>query len=865
MEETTIGAVLFDGIEENPYLNELYDAILYNYGRQLFGLTNLPEKEISVPAALRFADILSKSVHTQNEETHKLWAQEIVALLNALRPDDELIQYYLGSVLTSVSNFRGVSLKAADYVSADLLDRIFTQVSKEYLRIPEAENEYFFRAQKEIYEKFNEPYFSYSAPTSLGKSYIMRTFIREQIAKGKQCNFAIIVPTKALINETTEKLTEVLGPELKEKNYRIVTSAGAMALEEEHNFIFAMTPERLLYLLILMKDIPIEYLFIDEAHKISKKDGRSAFYYKVVDMLSQRSTPPHIIFASPNIPNPEVYLQLIPDVANRENYKIATKFSPVNQEKFLIDFKCFELHYYNEATQKLTKYCSFPEDKGLLDFVHELGEGARSIVYSNSKDNVVEYALQYATQLQPLHDSDLDVLAQDIRQDVHGDYYLADIVEKGVAYHMGYLPSTIRARIESLYKDGKIHTLFCTSTLLEGVNLPADNLFITSHKNGGDMSPADFRNLMGRVGRIEFNLYGNVFLVCIKRKTKKERFLHLLQEKIVPQQLSLATALTPEQKTGIVSVLKSGQAEIPKDGSLPPAEYSLIRKVANILLKDIVSGRASRVKKEFSDVLSPEDEAAIVAAFAGREHSLDDDINLSLDQTEQLAREIRSGRLHYPAIRIGGKADYNELRNFLERLCDIFKWETYEYDTLGFRNKSSGAHTKLSHYAFVLNQWVSGMSLNHMVTDSIDYYRSTGKGKVKLKGQYVAFKDEAPYVNALISGMLEDIEDVILFRIANYFLRFSQEYRACFPDASFTDWYELVEYGTTNPEAVWLQRNGFTREAAAYITEKRSQYITFDDNDQLRLKPALLECENRSIRREAEQVQYNSPEIYLES
>lgn len=53
-----------------------------------------------------------------------------------------------------------------------------------------------------------------------------------------------------------------------------------------------------------------------------------------------------------------------------------------------------------------------------------------------AKDNVVEYALQYAAQLQPLHDSNLDVLAQDIRQDVHGDYYLADIVEKGVAYHM---------------------------------------------------------------------------------------------------------------------------------------------------------------------------------------------------------------------------------------------------------------------------------------------------------------------------------------------------------------------------------------------------------------------------------------------
>ena len=66
MEETTIGAVLFDGIEENPYLNELYDAILYNYGRQLFGLTNLPEKEISVPAALRFA------LHCPHQGCHRL-------------------------------------------------------------------------------------------------------------------------------------------------------------------------------------------------------------------------------------------------------------------------------------------------------------------------------------------------------------------------------------------------------------------------------------------------------------------------------------------------------------------------------------------------------------------------------------------------------------------------------------------------------------------------------------------------------------------------------------------------------------------------------------------------------------------------
>ena len=80
---------------------------------------------------------------------------------------------------------------------------------------------------------------------------------------------------------------------------------------------------------------------------------------------------------------------------------------------------------------------------------------------------------------------------------------------------MGYLPASIRLRIEEGFKDGMIRTMFCTSTLVEGVNLPADNLFITSYKNGrSDMNEVEFRNLVGRVGRIQYNLYGNVFMLA---------------------------------------------------------------------------------------------------------------------------------------------------------------------------------------------------------------------------------------------------------------------------------------------------------------------------------------------------------------
>ena len=589
-------------------------------------------------------------------------------------------------------------------------------------------------------------------------------------------------------------------------------------------------------------------------------------------MLAKREHAPHIIFASPNIPNPDVYLQLVTEKGEGESFNLRTRFSPVNQEKFLIDCKGHDLYSYNENTQKLTKLSSFDPDKELLDFVREIGEGKRNIIYSNNKDRVIEYALAYANPLDPLPDLELQQLAEDIRNEVHSYYYLADIITKGVAYHMGYLPATIRVRIELLYKKGSIKTLFCTSTLLEGVNLPADNLFITSHKNGGDMGPVDFRNLMGRVGRIEFNLYGNVFLVAIKWRTNKERYLSLLKEEIEPQKLSLVTALSNEQKEKIVKTLESGSTELLKEPDQSPSEYSLVRKFSNILLKDIVNERQSRVRKEFAEYLKPEVEARIMERFHDKENPMDEDITLSVDQTETLKDRIRGG-LHYPAIHIGGKANYNELYNFLVELCEIFKWETYEMDTLGYRNKDTGELSRLKHYAFVLNQWVSGIPIERMVADQIVQNIEINKqynaglvskqALVKYKGHYVAFENTPEHVNALIGNMLEDIEEIILFRISNYFLRFSKEYREVHPDDAFMDWYEFVEYGSTDPTAIWIQRNGFTREAAAYMTAAGRNLIIRTEDGKLRIKAELLESENQSVRREAEQIKYNSPEIFV--
>jgi hypothetical protein len=264
----------------------LYENILYNYSQQLFKIDKI-EMEVDIASALRFADILSKSVSTDKADKHKIWAQEIVALLHSLYPQDERIKNYMGSVLSNTGNYHGMSMMTPEYQPGTLLEKLYNGFNKEYLSIPAEPDSQFFRSQKEVYDHLSDPYFSYSGPTSMGKSFVLRMFIKKKIMDGSAMNFAVLVPTKALINEVTSKIINDLKEMLQEHNYRLVTSAGATVLKEDHNFIFVLTPERLLYLLISYPNIEIDYLFVDEAHKISAKDSRSTFYYKVVDMLSQ--------------------------------------------------------------------------------------------------------------------------------------------------------------------------------------------------------------------------------------------------------------------------------------------------------------------------------------------------------------------------------------------------------------------------------------------------------------------------------------------------------------------------------------------------------------------------------------------------
>lgn len=861
----TLAEELYRNVEESGYLKKIYSSLLFNYAVKVFQ-RNDASIAVNLRDALRFADILSKSINHPHSSQHRKLGQEIAILLKILYPHDVRVNQYLYSVLSTVGNYRGVQTSSlSEYKAIDALDGVFHEAEKEHLRIPNTDEEFFFHDQKRVYDSLKYKYYSYSGPTSMGKSFVVQTYIKQEVEQGIKKNYAIVVPTKALINEVRSSLLDSFRDHLVSANYRIVSSAGDILLKGKHCFIFVMTPERLLHMLIEKPQITIDFLFIDEAHKISERGGRSVYYYKLISQLKQQQRFPTVVFASPNIPNPEVYLNLIPDIKESEIRKLASDFSPVCQFKYYIDLCSYAVTLYNGQLNRLEQTFHLPTTTTFEQLISTIGGAKQNLVYCHSRQNVVDLAYQYALKQPIIADPALQALANDIEQDVHKECFLVDCIRRGVAYHVGYLPANIRLRIESSFTDGIIRTIFCTSTLVEGVNLPADNLFITSYKNGrSNMDEVEFRNLSGRVGRIKYNLYGNVFLVHMNETEKAERYQQLLTSDIPRQQIALERKENQSLIAKTLQGLAEGDIELSECHKAAKAEkdYEAMRKFALVYVRDLADGTDSPITRVFSRYITPELSTAIKTNYPKDKTS--DDITLSYDQDINLQQAIQSG-MEYPSISQDGEVDYNEVIAFLMALRTIFKWNIYEKQTIGRPGKKH-VEDVLKSYAVVLLRWIRGNGLSSMIHAALDH-----KAKNPDSGIWIGHYQIVPYYNSnsqlhknyVIAETLSVIENVILFTLSNYFRKFSIEYKAFHKRDHFdNDWYEFIEYGTINRTTIVLQQCGLSRDVSTFL-QRNSKYLV-GSAEEVKIKKAATKCSRIDVTMELNELMFNMPELFVD-
>ena len=92
------------------------------------------------------------------------------------------------------------------------------------------------------------------------------------------------------------------------------------------------------------------------------------------------------------------------------------------------------------------------------------------------------------------------------------EWSLIQVLKNGFGMHHGKLPKYIQREILDQFNKRTFDTLFCTSTIVEGVNTDAKNMVIlNSSKGRKKLSPFDIKNIKGRAGRYHHCFIGRVF------------------------------------------------------------------------------------------------------------------------------------------------------------------------------------------------------------------------------------------------------------------------------------------------------------------------------------------------------------------
>ena len=373
---------------------------------------------------------------------------------------------------------------------------------------------------------------SVSAPTASGKTFLISKWLVDAVERGLARVVIYLAPTRALVAEVEGRLSETIaGKSSIEISSLPMPEKYYMAMTAGKRAVFVLTQERV-HLLANAVDgeILVDLVVVDEAHKIGDNQ-RGVVLQDAIERLARANPALRVVFVSPGTENPE---QLLEDAPEGTSGVAITSDAPTILQNVIyadqvprrpkewalslrLDENVVDLGVLNLKSKPMSIR------KRLAFIAAAAGERGGTLVYANGAAEAEEIALLISQLVEDdtKATEELSDLADLIRKCVHRQYQLANVVERGVGFHYGNMPSLIRLEVERLFREGKIKFLVCTSTLVEGVNLACRTIVVRGPKKGKSnvMEPHDFWNLAGRAGRWGDEFQGNI--VCINPHDKK--------------------------------------------------------------------------------------------------------------------------------------------------------------------------------------------------------------------------------------------------------------------------------------------------------------------------------------------------------
>lgn len=588
---------------------------------------------------------------------------------------------------------------------------------------------------------------SLSAPTSAGKSFLITHFVANQLVSRNKFHAVVIVPTRALIRQLVADFSKVFFEyrqnQLLVEDVALVTASFESSELVSPKALFILTQERLQAILYNWRNRPkFDLLVVDESQKIGDKKRGIILEDSITELIVSQPDI-QVIFLSPLASNPDFLLELANPQSKTQ--PLHTVVSPVAQHVYSVKTSGgrkgkISISRIRSTTETLVAELeinrTIPSRKAdRLAFVAKLlSRGKSSIIYSTGPSNAEKNALALTanTDLPTLDSEEINEIRNSLSDFIHEEYYLIDCLEKGVGYHFGAMPDIAKVSVENLFKREKISYIACTSTLLEGVNLPAKNIFIDSPKLGKEpMDDSSFWNLAGRAGRLMKDLSGNVF--CINQDKWEKPVVERDREYKIESSLNVVI-----NSDAFASYCQQLTSDLQNEG------YE--QATNNLLFHYIEKGEQSA--REFlekrSEPVKALDLVAKISAIA-------QDIKIpveTLKKNKSVDIRLQQVFMNY----LAGLNQYN-LRQLIPTQPLRSQFNLYAYLSQIFEICDNyfvleNRGQRYKYFAVVASQWVEENSLKDMILSTIKYKKE---------------KDDKDNVNKIIRELISSLNEDVRF------------------------------------------------------------------------------------------------------
>ncbi len=644
------------------------------------------------------------------------------------------------------------------------------------------------------------------APTSFGKTELIKEYIMENY---EYKNICVLVPSKAMINQLKYDIINMFGS--MEEKPQVITHYD-IAIKENKRNIFIFTQERLFKFVYDKKtNIIFDTLLIDEAHRLFEKDDRDKLLARIIILLKNRNDKIVIKYFSPVIKDiKNINFKYLNEEYNIDNPIIVQPLIKVEEFSYM-DYLDKEKKIYDQFFNRFIYSENVYKDE--YDYMIRESKN-KNIIYLNKPRECIEKATRLSEKFEI--NMNLEIASQTLKKFIHNDYDLSELIKKGIIYHNGIVPENVRLYLENIIKtDNKndIKYVFATSTLLEGVNMPFDAMFIFDISKGKqNMKYQDLKNLIGRVNRYSliFNLENNkiekllpqIHFVRTADKTNKnfEKFIvdNLKVESksnnrndVVNNPLLQKGEDTDSNEKNIIENLENKTNE----NNEISTEVGKLCLENNITEFDIKINE-KKIEQNISKIKENEEELSIINLI----YKIFVENIEFINNSQELKRLENIQAKQFYDVFLNWKKNnytYNEMINIM---VNYWNKNNIEYVYLG----SSWGECK-RYYTDRLNNYVK--LTQKTKEEKVNYAIK----KIKIENDFVEYK------------LIKFIE--ILYKV----------------DLVSKEEYYKIKYGTDNEIQIYFQKEGLSQELSKKLVEKYSDYIYEKEKEEYGIKKDIFD------------------------